>query len=76
MEKFTAVFERGQQGWWVATCPEVPEAITQGRTIEEARENLRDAIHLVLEDIREDAREELREKESEGREIVLESLEV
>lgn len=76
MEKFTAVFERGQQGWWVATCPEVPDAITQGRTIEEARENLKDAIHLVLEDIREDAREELQEKESEGREVVLEFLEV
>lgn len=76
MEKFTALFERGDQGWWLATCPEVPGAITQGRTIEEARENLKDAIRLMLEDMREDAQEELKDKESRGKEIILESLEV
>lgn len=76
MEKFTALFELGDQGWWVATCPEVPGAITQGRTVEEARENLKDAIHLMLEDMREDAQEELKDKESRGREIILEPLEV
>ncbi len=71
MEKFTAVFERGENGWWVASCLEVPEAITQGKTIEEARENLKDAIHLVLEVRREDA-----EKELEGREVIREPIEV
>lgn len=76
MEKFTALFERGDQGWWVATCPEVPGAITQGRTVEEARENLKDAIHLMLEDMREDAQEELKDKESRGKEMILEPLEV
>lgn len=76
MEKFTALFERGDQGWWVATCPEVPGAITQGRTVEEARENLKDAIHLMLEDMREDAQEELKDKESRGKEVILEPLEV
>jgi len=75
MEKFTALFERGDQGWWVATCPEVPGAITQGQTVEEARENLKDAIHLMLEDMREDAQEELKDKESRGRKVILESLE-
>ena len=49
MEKFTAVFERGESGWWVASRLEVPGAITQGKTIEEARENLKETIHLVLE---------------------------
>lgn len=76
MEKFTALLERGDQGWWVATCPEVPGAITQGRTVEEARENLKDAIHLMLEDMREDAQEELKDKESRGKEVILEPLEV
>lgn len=71
METFTAVFERGENGWWVASCLEVPEAITQGKTIEEARENLKDAIHLVLEVRREDA-----EKELEGREVIREPIEV
>jgi predicted RNase H-like HicB family nuclease len=49
VEKYTAVFERGKDGWWVASCLEIPEAITQGETIEEARENLKDAIQLVIE---------------------------
>ena len=69
MEKYTAVFERGENGWWVASCLEMPEAITQGATIEEARENLKDAIHLLLEVRREDA-----EKELEGRDVIREKL--
>lgn len=69
MEDFTALFERGDDGWWVASCAEIPEAITQGGTLEEARENLKDAIRLVLEDRREDVG-----KESEGREVIKEKL--
>jgi predicted RNase H-like HicB family nuclease len=71
MEKYTAIFEQGDDGWIVATCPEVPGAITQGRTMDEAREMLRDAIHEMLEVMREDA-----EKELEGRDVVREALEV
>src|SRR5215212_8874527 len=36
MGKYTAIYERGEDGWWVASCLEMPEAITQGQTIEEA----------------------------------------
>ncbi len=68
-EPFTAVFEKGEQGWWVATCPEIPEAITQGRTIEEARENLKDAIRLELEIRREEAEEDLA-----GHEVIRERI--
>lgn len=71
MEKYTAIFEQGDDGWIVATCPEVPGAITQGRTMDEAREMLRDAIHEMLEVMREDA-----EKELEGRDVVREAIEV
>jgi predicted RNase H-like HicB family nuclease len=60
---FTAIFERGVDEWWVATCPEVPAAITQGETIEEARETLKDAVELVLEVMRENAERELEGKE-------------
>lgn len=66
---FTAVFEKGEQGWWVATCPEIPEAITQGRTVEEARENLKDAIRLELEIRREEAEEDLA-----GHEVIRERI--
>jgi predicted RNase H-like HicB family nuclease len=52
MNKYTA-FLTYSDGWWTATCAEVPAAITQGKTIEEAKENLTDAVALVLETQRE-----------------------
>ncbi|MBL7176048.1 MAG: type II toxin-antitoxin system HicB family antitoxin [Desulfobacteraceae bacterium] len=33
--------------WWVAWTDDVPGAMTQGKTIDEARENLIDAIHEI-----------------------------
>jgi len=47
----TAVFEeipRAEGGGYVAWVEELPGAITQGETLEETRENLRDAIREVL----------------------------
>ena len=51
--EFTAVFERDDD-WYVAYCPEIPGANGQGRTKEEARASLADAIALILEDRREE----------------------
>ena len=52
--EFTAVFEQDGE-WYIAYCPEIPGANGQGRTIEECRQNLADAIALILEDRRVDA---------------------
>ena len=49
---FTAVFERDGD-WWVASTEELPAALSQGATLDEARANLRDAIQLVLEEQRD-----------------------
>ena len=35
--------------WWVAWSEDVPGALTQGKTLAEAKANLRDAIRLMLE---------------------------
>lgn len=51
--EFTAVLERDGE-WYVAYCPEIPGANGQGRTKDEARKSLADAISLILEDRRED----------------------
>ncbi|MFM9961429.1 MAG: type II toxin-antitoxin system HicB family antitoxin [Planctomycetaceae bacterium] len=37
--------------WWVAWSDDIPGALTQGASLEEARENLRDAIALMLEPV-------------------------
>jgi predicted RNase H-like HicB family nuclease len=46
--EFTAVFEKHGR-WYVAYVEEVPGVNTQGRTLKEARENLKEALTLVLE---------------------------
>jgi predicted RNase H-like HicB family nuclease len=51
--EFTAIFERDGD-WYIAYCPEIPGANGQGRTKEEARESLAEAITLILTDRRED----------------------
>ena len=51
--EFTAVIE--QEGeWYVAFCPEIPGANGQGKTLDECRRNLSEAIALILEDRRAD----------------------
>jgi len=55
---FTAVFREVDEGY-VAFVEELPGANTQGATLEEARENLREAVELVIEANRSMAREDL-----------------
>jgi predicted RNase H-like HicB family nuclease len=52
--EFTAILERDGE-WYIAYCPEIPGANGQGKSSEEARESLAEAISLILEDRREDA---------------------
>ena len=48
MKNFTAIIERGHGDWYVALCPEVDVA-SQGATVSEAKENLREALDLFFE---------------------------
>ena len=52
--QFTAVIEK-ERGWYIGYCPEIPGANGQGKTKEECRKSLAEAISLILEDRREDA---------------------
>lgn len=59
--------ERRPGGRWIAFIEELPGVNTQGETLDEARENLREALWLIVETNRELAREQ-----SEGREVIRE----
>jgi predicted RNase H-like HicB family nuclease len=59
---FTAVFEEAPEGGYMALVEELPGAISQGDTLIEARENLKDAIELILEVNRELALRDVREE--------------
>jgi predicted RNase H-like HicB family nuclease len=71
MEKtYTAVFKK-VKGWYVGYAEELPGANTQGRTLKEVRENLREAIELILESNRK-----LIEGELRGKRVVRETITV
>jgi len=69
--RLTAVYER-DGAWWMASCPEIPGAVSQGRTLDEARFMLRDATRLLAETRRD---QDLRR--TEGRpDVIREPLEL
>lgn len=45
----TIVYEQGDDDWIIASIPEVPGAHSQGRTRQEARENVIDALRGILQ---------------------------
>lgn len=55
--QLTAVFVSAPEGGYTAFIEEIPGAISEGETMEEARENLADALRMVLECNRDLARE-------------------
>jgi len=47
--KFNITLDRDEDGMWVAECPSIPGCVSQGKTKEEAMENVKEAISLCLE---------------------------
>ncbi len=60
--QLTAVYEKHGE-WYVAYLEEIPGVNTQGRTKEEARTNLEDALRVFLDANRELARRDMAGKE-------------
>ena len=67
---FTAVFEQDGD-WWVGYVEELPGANTQGATLDEARENLKEAVELIIE-----ANRVLAQRETAGKLVIREPLDV
>ncbi len=55
MHEYTVLMERDEDDWFCVQCLELPGAISQGKTEEEALVNIKEAIELILESIKEDA---------------------
>ena len=66
--KLTAVFRKSPYGY-IGYVEELPGANTQGKTLEETRKNLIEAIRLVLE-----ANKQLMEEELKGKEVTREEI--
>ncbi|MBI3800712.1 MAG: type II toxin-antitoxin system HicB family antitoxin [Deltaproteobacteria bacterium] len=57
--EYTVVYQPIEDGWILATVPELPGAVTHGRTMKEAREMIKEAVELLLESYRENATKEM-----------------
>lgn len=53
MSTYTVRYERDDTDWWVATVKEVRGCHTQGRTIDQARRRIREALSLFVDDAEE-----------------------
>ena len=67
---FTAVFEKIND-WYIGYVEELPGANTQGRTLEEARENLREAVQLILT-----SNKEYIAKQMSGKDVIREEIKI
>lgn len=48
--QFKVLIEQDENGIYMASVPELPGCYTQGKTLEQARSRIREAIELVLEE--------------------------
>ncbi len=47
--KFNVTMERDEDGVWVAECPAIPGCVSQGKTRQQALDNIKEAIALCLD---------------------------
>ena len=52
VKSYRVAYERDESGWWVASVRGVRGCHTQGRTVEEARRRIREALELFVDDAR------------------------
>lgn len=65
MMRLPITLYRDEDGWYVVECPVIPGCLSQGKTREEALQNIQEAIQLCLE-----------VRQEQGLPLVIESLEV
>jgi len=58
MEYTIQIKQNPKSGWYIGQCEEIPEAITQGKDMDELMFMMQDAIELALECRREEFRQQ------------------
>ena len=56
--QYEVLYQEVEDGWIMATVPDLPGAVTQGRTLDEARAMIKEAAELVLESYRANAKKD------------------
>jgi len=50
--KFRIIIDQDEDGYFVAECPNLPGCISQGKTLQEVKANIREAIEGYLESLK------------------------
>jgi predicted RNase H-like HicB family nuclease len=53
--EYEVIYQEVEDGWIMATVPDLPGAVTQGKDMDEARTMIREAVELLLESYRANA---------------------
>ena len=56
--EYTIIIQKNANGWYTGQCEQIPEAISQGETLEELKENMADAIKMVIDYKKEETRKQ------------------
>ena len=71
--QLTAIYEEAEEGGFIGYVAELPGANTQGETLEEVRENLKEAVSLLLECYREEAEKRLATSKATKENLILQA---
>lgn len=74
--QFKVIIEQDQDGLYVASVPELPGCYTQGKTLEDVRERIKEVIELVLESDHDIKKEKLESPGSSPRFFGIEDITV
>jgi len=66
----TAIVQKTPEGGYIGQLQEFPEVLSQGKTIEELKENLEDALNLILETRRKTTKEAYRGKKIMNKKLI------
>ena len=47
--EYTIIIQKNKSGWYTGQCEQIPEAISQGETLEELKANMADAIKMIID---------------------------
>ena len=57
--EYQVIYQKVEDGWIMATVPDLPGAVTQGRDMDEARAMIKEAVELLLESYRDNAKNDV-----------------
>lgn len=72
--QFKVLIEQDENGMYIASVPELPGCYTQGKTLEEGRRRIKEAIELVLESDKDLKKEKLGSPSSPSRFFGIEEI--